>query len=99
MIVSAAFRGKRYAVFGLARSGLAALRALVSSGADVIAWDDNQAARPAAGGAALVDLRRTTLPSPRPDALVVSHGVPRHTHSQAVAPRAECVPHTSPTQH
>src|SRR3546814_6045774 len=45
MIVSAAFRGKRYAVFGLARSGLAAVRALVASGADVIAWDDNEAAR------------------------------------------------------
>src|SRR3546814_16034622 len=48
MIVSAAFRGKRYAVFGLARSGLAAARALVASGADVIAWDDNEAARPVA---------------------------------------------------
>src|SRR3546814_6652318 len=47
MIVSAAFRGKRYAVFGLARSGLAAVRALVASGADVIAWDDNEAARQA----------------------------------------------------
>src|SRR3546814_9942264 len=51
MIVSAAFRGKRYAVFGLARSGLAAVRALVASGADVLAWDDNEAARQAAGGA------------------------------------------------
>ena len=31
MIVSPAFRGKRYAVLGLARSGLATVRALVAT--------------------------------------------------------------------
>ncbi|MFM9851371.1 MAG: UDP-N-acetylmuramoyl-L-alanine--D-glutamate ligase [Sphingomonadaceae bacterium] len=45
MITSPAFRGKRYAVLGLARSGLATVRALVASGAEVVAWDSNEAAR------------------------------------------------------
>ena len=42
MITSATWRGKRYAVLGLARSGLASVRALVASGADVVAWDGNE---------------------------------------------------------
>src|SRR3546814_5736849 len=88
MIVSAAFRGKRYAVFGLARSGLAAVRALVASGADVIAWDDNEAARQAAGGAELVDLGAADLKSLRLDALVVSPGVPLNIHPLAAAARS-----------
>ncbi|MCW4463082.1 UDP-N-acetylmuramoyl-L-alanine--D-glutamate ligase [Sphingomonas sp. BT-65] len=45
MIVSGSWRGKRYAVLGLARSGLATVRALVASGAQVTAWDSNEAAR------------------------------------------------------
>ncbi len=45
MITSAAWRGRRYAVLGLARSGAASVRALVSAGADVTAWDGNEAAR------------------------------------------------------
>src|SRR3546814_3653660 len=92
MIVSAAFRGKRYAVFGLARSGLAAVRALVASGADVIAWDDNDAARQAAGGAELVDLGAADLKSLRLDALVVSPGVPLNIHPLAAAARSAGVP-------
>lgn len=47
MIVSASWRGKRFAVLGLARSGLATVRALLSSGAEVTAWDANGAARAA----------------------------------------------------
>ena len=45
MITSPAFRGKRYAVLGLARSGLATVDALVASGAEVTAWDSNEEAR------------------------------------------------------
>ena len=45
MIRSDAFRGKRYAVLGLARSGLATVRSLVASGADVTAWDARDEAR------------------------------------------------------
>ena len=47
MIVSDAWRGKRYAVLGLARSGLATARALLASGAEVVAWDSDEAARAA----------------------------------------------------
>jgi len=45
VITSSAWRGKRYAVLGLARSGLATVDALVASGASVVAWDSNEAAR------------------------------------------------------
>ncbi len=45
MITSPAWRGKRFAVLGLARSGAATVRALVASGAEVLAWDSNEAAR------------------------------------------------------
>jgi UDP-N-acetylmuramoylalanine--D-glutamate ligase len=41
VIVSAAWRGKRYAVLGLARSGAATVRALVAGGAEVVAWDND----------------------------------------------------------
>lgn len=47
MITSPAFAGKRYAVLGLARSGLATVDALVASGADVVAWDTREEARDA----------------------------------------------------
>ena len=43
MITANAFRGKRYAVYGLARTGQAVIDALVASGADVVAWDDKLA--------------------------------------------------------
>ena len=56
MITSSAFAGKRYAVLGLARSGLAAAEALLASGAEVTAWDRQDAAREKlAGRATLAD--------------------------------------------
>jgi UDP-N-acetylmuramoylalanine--D-glutamate ligase len=47
VITSETWRGKRYAVLGLARSGLATVRALLASGAEVVAWDANADARAA----------------------------------------------------
>jgi UDP-N-acetylmuramoylalanine--D-glutamate ligase len=47
VITSPFWRGKRFAVLGLARSGAATVRALVASGAEVVAWDSNVAAREA----------------------------------------------------
>ena len=47
MITSEAFRGKRYAVLGLARSGAATVDALLASGAHVTAWDSDEAKRKA----------------------------------------------------
>ena len=45
MITSAAFAGKTYGVYGLARSGKATEAALKASGATVWSWDDNKDAR------------------------------------------------------
>jgi UDP-N-acetylmuramoylalanine--D-glutamate ligase len=47
VITSTAWRGKRYAVLGLARSGAATVHALVASGARVVAWDSREEARDA----------------------------------------------------
>jgi UDP-N-acetylmuramoylalanine--D-glutamate ligase len=79
VITSSAFRGKRYAVLGLARSGLATVRALVASGADVVAWDSNEAARAAVGGG--VELADPlTLDLTGFAGVVVSPGVPLNSH-------------------
>jgi UDP-N-acetylmuramoylalanine--D-glutamate ligase len=40
VITARAFAGRHYAVYGLARSGLATVEALLASGARVTAWDD-----------------------------------------------------------
>ena len=45
MIGSPRFRDKDYAVLGLARSGLATVKALAASGARVMAWDASEEAR------------------------------------------------------
>ncbi len=45
MITSRAWAGKRYAVLGLARSGAATVRALLASGAEVVAWDEREESR------------------------------------------------------
>ena len=45
MITSPAFAGRRYAVLGLARSGLATVAALLAGGAEVTAWDSDEAKR------------------------------------------------------
>jgi UDP-N-acetylmuramoylalanine--D-glutamate ligase len=47
VILSSTWRGKRYAVLGLARSGQATVRALLAAGAEVVAWDAIEEARAA----------------------------------------------------
>ncbi|MEX6724087.1 UDP-N-acetylmuramoyl-L-alanine--D-glutamate ligase [Parapedomonas caeni] len=76
MITARVFSGKRYAVFGLARTGLATARALIASGADVLGWDDGDAARRAAAeaGIPLVDLYALDLRGL--DGLLLSPGIP-----------------------
>ena len=73
------FAGLPVAVFGLGRSGLAAAEALMRSGADVWAWDDDEAARAGAAkaGVPLVDLYRCQWEEPA--TLVLSPGVPLHS--------------------
>jgi len=45
VITARAFAGKHYAVYGLARSGIATVEALLASGARVTAWDGKEEAR------------------------------------------------------
>ncbi len=91
MIVSPAFRGKRYAVLGLARSGLATVRALVASGAEVIAWDGKEEARAGVGeGVTLADPLEIDFSGL--DAVIVSPGVPINRHPIADKAHAANVP-------
>jgi UDP-N-acetylmuramoylalanine--D-glutamate ligase len=78
VIVSRAWSGKRYAVLGLARSGLATVDALVAGGASVVAWDSNEDARANVHGAELADPLGIDLTGL--DGIVVSPGVPLNTH-------------------
>jgi UDP-N-acetylmuramoylalanine--D-glutamate ligase len=91
MIISDAFRGKRYAVLGLARSGIATVRALVASGAKVTAWDAKEEARVLAGeGVTLADPMLIDLAGF--DGVVVSPGVPLNSHPIANKARDAGVP-------
>lgn len=91
MIASPAFRGKRYAVIGLARSGLATVDALLAAGAHVTAWDSREDARQAVAG-------RVTLADPLEidlhgfDAVVVTPGLPLNRHPIAAHARGAGVP-------
>ena len=91
MITSPAFAGKRYAVLGLARSGMAAAECLLASGAQVMAWDRQEEPREVLEGRAILadpveaDLRGY-------DGVVVSPGVPLNTHPIAQVARNAGVP-------
>lgn len=78
MIDLGRFSGERFAVLGLARSGLASVRALIASGVDVVAWDDDADKRAAAAsaGARLVDLAQPDFAWTSVAALIVSPGIP-----------------------
>jgi len=79
VITSPAFKGKRFAVLGLARSGAAAAEALLASGAEVIGWDRQPHAREAfAGRCRLIDPLELDLTGFA--GVVVSPGVPLNTH-------------------
>ena len=89
MIAVGAFQGRAVAVFGLARSGLSAVRALKAGGADVFAWDIKENLREAAreAGAKLVEW--SEWPWDRLGAVVLSPGVPlTHPKPHEVVERA-----------
>jgi UDP-N-acetylmuramoylalanine--D-glutamate ligase len=89
VIVSSAWAGKRYAVLGLARSGLATVRALAAAGAHVVAWDGSPEARQAADGIDGVIVHDPgTLNLEGAAGLVVSPGVPLNTHPTVAQARA-----------
>jgi UDP-N-acetylmuramate-alanine ligase len=75
------FNGLPVAVLGLGTSGLAAARALMASGGEVWAWDDNEDRRAAAAaeGVPLVDLLHCNWRELT--SLVLSPGIP-HTHPE-----------------
>ncbi len=76
MIPITEFAGRDVAVFGLARTGLAAARALTAGGARVHAWDDSDAARAKAeaAGVPVSDINARDWRSFA--ALILSPGVP-----------------------
>jgi UDP-N-acetylmuramoylalanine--D-glutamate ligase len=106
VIVSRAWRGKRFAVLGLARSGAATVRALVAGGASVLGWDDNQAAREklweqlkadreaegTESGFTSKDWVNFPIDLARFDAVILSPGVPLNTHPIAAKARDAGVP-------
>jgi UDP-N-acetylmuramoylalanine--D-glutamate ligase len=83
-------KGKRYAVMGLGKSGLATAKALTAAGVEILAWDDgeNGHAAATAAGIPLTDLSTADLAGL--DALLLSPGIP-HTFPKpnAVAARAK----------
>ena len=86
MITARAFAGKHYAVYGLARSGLATVEALLASGARVTAWDGNEEARTKVpAGADIANLDEADLG--QFDSLVVTPGLPLNRHPIAARAR------------
>ncbi|WP_068072046.1 UDP-N-acetylmuramoyl-L-alanine--D-glutamate ligase [Novosphingobium lentum] len=91
MIVSSAFAGKRFAVLGLARSGLASVETLLASGAMVTAWDNREEARELVAGRAEIG-DPVSIDLAGFDGVVVSPGVPLNRHPIASAAREAGVP-------
>ncbi|HEX6376809.1 MAG TPA: UDP-N-acetylmuramoyl-L-alanine--D-glutamate ligase [Allosphingosinicella sp.] len=98
MISSSAFSGRKYAVYGLARSGMATVDALLASGAAVTAWDQNEAARARVASLQRSHEQAIRLADPLTtsiygyDGVVVSPGVPLNRHPIAARARQAKVP-------
>ena len=91
MITTPAFKDRKFAVLGLARSGLSAVRALVAGGAEVLAWDNDEAARiKVADIATIADPLLTDLTGYT--AIVVSPGIPINRHPIADKAKAAGIP-------
>lgn len=79
MITAKAFSGRTYAVYGLARSGLTTVEALLASRAKVTAWDAKEEARAKApAGTEIANLDEADLS--QFDSLVVTPGLPLNRH-------------------
>ncbi len=76
MIDLSHLKGRRFGVFGLGRTGMATVRALLAAGADVIVWDDNPDLQVNAEkeGAEVVDFK--VAPLSFLEAIVWSPGAP-----------------------
>jgi len=91
MIDLAVLKGSSFVVLGLARSGLATVRALTAAGIDCTAWDDNASSREEAAKAGARIAEPSTVDWSPVTALVMSPGIPNRLpqpHPAAVAARA-----------
>jgi UDP-N-acetylmuramoylalanine--D-glutamate ligase len=95
VITPTAFAGKTVAVFGLARSGLSTVRALVRGGAHVVGWDDGAQSREAAAETGIHLTPLADMAWGDVAALVLAPGVPLYfpePHAWVQAARAAHVP-------
>jgi UDP-N-acetylmuramoylalanine--D-glutamate ligase len=76
MIPVRIFESNTVAVLGLARSGMAAVRALIAGGASVVAWDDDAARRDEAKGAGATVGDLSKVDWSEIQALILSPGIP-----------------------
>ena len=91
MIDLGVLKGSSFVVLGLARSGLATVRALLAAGIDCAAWDDNEAPRQAAAAAGVRLADPASVDWSKVTALVISPGIPNRLpkpHAIAAAARA-----------
>jgi UDP-N-acetylmuramoylalanine--D-glutamate ligase len=75
----ASFAGRKVAVMGLGKSGIATAEALRAAGAEVWAWDDSAAGRKAAEARGLTPIDLTQCDWRQVSSLVLSPGIP-HTY-------------------
>ena len=91
MITSPAFKNRKFALLGLARSGLAAARSLSAGGAEILAWDNDENAR-----AKVADIATIADPLDADlsgyDGIVVSPGVPINRHPIAQKAKEQGIP-------
>ncbi|WP_430446220.1 UDP-N-acetylmuramoyl-L-alanine--D-glutamate ligase [Sphingorhabdus contaminans] len=91
MITSSAFKNRKFALLGLARSGLAAARSLSAGGAEILAWDNDENAR-----AKVADIATIADPLDADlsgyDGIVVSPGVPINRHPIAQKAKQQGIP-------
>lgn len=83
-------RGKHFGVFGLARSGIATIKALRAGGGHVVAWDDGEGRRGEAEAEGATLAEPASWPWPILSAVILSPGVPlTHPEPHAVVKRAQ----------
>ncbi len=89
MIEVTGFAGKTVGIFGLARSGLSAIRSLKAGGASVLAWDDKESTRLMATAEGAVPQHWEQWPWATMAALILSPGVPlTHPEPHGIVRRA-----------
>lgn len=101
MFAARSFKGKRVAVFGLARSGISCALALMEGGADVFAWDDSEPAVEKARAEHVAVTNLHTVDFKSISALVLSPGVPLthpEPHWTVVKAKAASIPVVGDTE-